>query len=113
MKKRTLNKNYNKQNTQNKNLSTKSKKRTTNSINSIEENSKNGFVQIEKVNKSLSLKIQQTRVAKKMTQKQLAISCNLSTATIQGYEHSTCVPNSHEITKIGKALGIILSNKSK
>ena len=55
--------------------------------------------------------IQQIRLAKKMTQKQLATSINEKPQVIQDYEQGKAVPNQQIICKIERALGVKLPKK--
>jgi len=65
------------------------------------------------VTHDLKMKIQQARMAKKWTQKELATHTNIRQTTIQTYENGTAVPNSRDLGIIGKVLGVQLSNKTK
>ena len=55
--------------------------------------------------------MQQGRQEKQMTQKQLAFACNLPESKIKDYENGTAIPDQREISKISKALGLVLKNK--
>ena len=66
----------------------------------------------QSLNHSIKLRIQQARVEKKLTQKQLAQKINLSVHTINEYESGIAIPNRQILSKIGRALGINL-NKVK
>jgi ribosome-binding protein aMBF1 (putative translation factor) len=77
------NKNYkaNKNNTANKNISTK-----------VLEDDIDNF-EIKTVSRSLSVQIQQARIAKKITQKELAQKLNSQPSINQSYENCKAVPN--------------------
>lgn len=60
---------------------------------------------------SVKIRIQQARVAKKLTQKQLAQKLNLPVNTINDYESGKAVPNRQILSKIGRALGINLNKQ--
>jgi putative transcription factor len=68
---------------------------------------------IKKVTTDLKMNIQKARCDKEMTQKQLAQKCNLSLSRISEYESGRAVPNNQEMQKIGRALGLTLSNKKR
>lgn len=63
------------------------------------------------VNKSLSKAITQARIAKKMTQQQLATAINERAQVIQQYESGQAIPNPQIINKLDRALGIHLPRK--
>ena len=65
------------------------------------------------VNKELSKAIAQARLAKKMTQAQLATAINERPQVIQQYECGQAIPNSQIISKLDKALGIHLPRGKK
>ena len=65
----------------------------------------------KKISSNLSKKMIQARTDQNLTQKELALKCNLSVQVIQNYERGKGVPNYKEIAKIGRALNIPLSNK--
>jgi len=77
----------------------------------IEEQADEGTYKISKVSNTLSLQLQQERQKKKMTQKQLALQCNLQENIIRNYENGTAVPNQQELNKLSKALGVSLKSK--
>ena len=85
----------------------------TQSINSkkIEAKHDEGDFSVPKVSHDLKMQIQQARVAKKMTQQELATACNLQVAIIKSYENGTALPNSQQLTTISKILGVNLKNK--
>merc|ERR1712127_236118 len=66
-----------------------------------------------KVDKSLSKAIQQARMAKKMTQKDLATKINEKPQVIGEYESGKAVPNGQIIVKIERALGCKLLRPGK
>jgi len=92
------NKNYtaNKNNTANKNISTK-----------ILEDDIDNF-EIKTVSRSLSVQIQQARIAKKITQKELAQKLNSQPSIIQSYENGKAIPNGEFLAKMSKILGVRL-----
>lgn len=55
--------------------------------------------------------IQQARVAKKLTQKQLAQNLNVKPALIQSYEQGKIVPDRFILNKITRVLGIKIKLK--
>ncbi len=57
------------------------------------------------IDKEFSKKMIQARVAKKLSQKELATSCMLDVKIINDYEKGGCVRNGVYITKIKKILG--------
>jgi putative transcription factor len=63
------------------------------------------------VNKSLSKAISQARLAKKMTQQQLATAINERSQIIQQYESGQAIPNPQILVKLDRALGIHLPRK--
>ena len=65
------------------------------------------------VDKSLSRAIQQARLAKKMTQKDLATAINERPQIIQQYEAGTAIPNPQLLNKLDRALGIHLPRPRK
>lgn len=66
-----------------------------------------------KVDKSLSQAIQQARMAKKKTQKELATLINEKTQVVQEYESGKAIPNGQIIAKIERALGCKLPRPGK
>lgn len=66
-----------------------------------------------KVNKSLSKAIQQARMAKKMTQKDLATAINEKPQVIGEYENGKAIPNGQIISKIERKLGCRLPRPGK
>jgi putative transcription factor len=66
-----------------------------------------------RVDKSLSNAIQQGRMAKKMTQKELATVINEKPQVIAEYESGKAIPNGQIIVKIEKALGCKLPRPGK
>jgi putative transcription factor len=63
------------------------------------------------VNQNLSKSIAQARLAKKMTQKQLATLINEKPQIIQEYESGKAIPNPQILNKLDKALGTHLPRK--
>mmetsp|Transcript_44409 Transcript_44409/g.65901 ORF Transcript_44409/g.65901 Transcript_44409/m.65901 type:complete len:176 (-) Transcript_44409:188-715(-) len=68
---------------------------------------------IAKVDKSLSKAIQQARMAKKMTQKELATAINEKPTVISEYESGKAVPNPQIISKLERKLGTKLPRQTK
>jgi putative transcription factor len=64
------------------------------------------------VTSAMGRQIQQARMAKKLTQKQLAQQCNLQAALIQQYEQGKGVYNRPNLNKIGRVLGIHIKKSS-
>jgi ribosome-binding protein aMBF1 (putative translation factor) len=63
--------------------------------------------------RSLSLQIQQARLAKQvgghtMTQSDLNKACNLPANTVRDYENGTAIVKQHELTAMSRALGVML-----
>lgn len=67
----------------------------------------------KKVSTTLKLAIQKARQDKGLSQKELAQKLNVPVSTIQKYESGKAVPNGNLISKMGRVLGVPLSNKSK
>lgn len=63
------------------------------------------------VNRNLSQAIQQARLARQMTQKQLATAINEKPQVIQQYESGQAIPNPQVINKMERVLGIHLPRK--
>lgn len=66
-----------------------------------------------RVDKSLSKAIQQARMAKKLTQKDLATAINEKPQVIAEYESGKAIPNGQIIVKIEKKLGCKLPRPGK
>ena len=69
------------------------------------ENESESF-EVKKVSLNLSKQIQQARLGKKMTQKQLALQSNVSVKIINDYESGKAIPNNAIKMKIQKALNV-------
>ena len=67
----------------------------------------------ETVDRSLSQAIQQARLARKMTQKQLATAINEKPQVVQQYESGQAIPNPQILSKLDRALGVRLPRKKK
>lgn len=67
----------------------------------------------ERVNTDLKKQIIQARMAKKLTQAQLAQAINEKPQIIQEYESGKAIPNPQVLSKMSRVLGVVLSNKSK
>jgi putative transcription factor len=63
------------------------------------------------VNQTLSKAISQARIAKKLTQKELATAINEKPQIIQEYESGKAIPNPQILNKLDRALGIHLPRK--
>ena len=68
---------------------------------------------IARVDKSLSKAIMQARVAKKMTQKELATAVNEKPQVVAEYESGKAIPNPQIISKIERQLGCKLPRPGK
>jgi putative transcription factor len=68
---------------------------------------------VEKVSPTLQKLIQQTRLAKKWTQKDLANKVNMNVADIQKYENGTAIPKQDQILKLQRVLGTKLTGLNK
>ncbi|KAL7546935.1 hypothetical protein ACHAWF_010265 [Thalassiosira exigua] len=66
-----------------------------------------------KVDKNLSKAIQQARMAKKMTQKDLATKINEKPQVIGEYENGKAIPNGQIIVKMERVLGVKLPRPGK
>ena len=67
----------------------------------------------KKVDKSLSKAIMQARMAKKMTQKELATAINEKPQVIGEYESGKAIPNGAIIVKMERKLGVKLPRPGK
>jgi putative transcription factor len=70
-------------------------------------------LKLKKVDVSLSKAIQQARMAKKMTQKDLATKINEKPQIVAEYENGKAVPNGQIIVKIERELGVKLPRPGK
>mmetsp|Transcript_28228 Transcript_28228/g.79288 ORF Transcript_28228/g.79288 Transcript_28228/m.79288 type:complete len:111 (-) Transcript_28228:1438-1770(-) len=68
---------------------------------------------IAKVDKSLSKAIMQARMAKKMTQKDLATAINEKPQVVGDYETGKAIPNPQIISKLERKLGTKLPRPGK
>merc|ERR1719453_275439 len=68
---------------------------------------------IETVSLDLRLKIQQARVAKKMSQKEVATKINEKPQTVNEYESGKAVPNQQILGKLERVLGAKLRGGAK
>ena len=68
---------------------------------------------IAKVDKSLSKAIMQARMAKKMTQKDLATAINEKPQVVGQYESGKAIPNPQVISKLERKLGVKLPRPGK
>jgi putative transcription factor len=67
----------------------------------------------EKVHQSFSKALQNARLSKKMTQKQLAQLINEKPQVVAEYESCRAIPNGQIINKLSRALSVALSAKGK
>jgi putative transcription factor len=67
----------------------------------------------ETVDVSLSRAISQARLARKMTQKELATAINERPQVISEYENGSALPNPNILSKLDRALGIHLPRGRK
>ena len=65
------------------------------------------------VSSDLKKRIMAARLAKKMTQAQLAQAVNEKPQVIQEYESGKAIPSPAVLSKLSRALGVVLSNKPK
>ena len=66
-----------------------------------------------KVDRNLSKAIQQARMAKKMTQKELATKMNEKPQVVGEYENGKAIPNGQIISKMERILGVKLPRPGK
>ena len=65
------------------------------------------------VDRNLSQAIQQARLAKKLTQKELATAIMEKATVIQEYESGRAIPNPTILSKLDRALGVHLPRPPK
>ena len=65
------------------------------------------------VGRELGTKIMQARMAKKLSQKQLAMGCGLQASVVQSYENGKAVPDHGILGKMERCLGCSLRSKKK
>jgi ribosome-binding protein aMBF1 (putative translation factor) len=65
-------------------------------------------VKIKKVSYNMAQLIIKTRTEKKLTQVELARSCNLDKKIIADIERGNCVYNAQHVNKISRVLGVII-----
>lgn len=63
------------------------------------------IVKPPKVGNDLKIKIQQARLAKKMSQKQLAQNVGVTQQDIANYENGKAIPNNQFVVRLEKVLG--------
>ena len=73
----------------------------------------NDIVAPLKTNKELKIAIQQGRIAKKWSQKELATQLNTTIQIISQYENGKAIPNNAFISKLEKKLGVKLPRIKK
>ena len=61
--------------------------------------------------RDIGTKIQQARLAKKWTQKDVAAKMNMDSKIYQKYENGTAERNGNTLNKLGKILGVKLTGK--
>ncbi|CAH6421150.1 Hypothetical protein KVN_LOCUS160 [uncultured virus] len=79
----------------------------------IEESAEEGDFHLNVISHELKTQIQQARLNKKLTQKDLAIKCNLPLNIIQSYEQGKGFPEPDHLVLLSKILDVKLSNKKK
>ena len=67
----------------------------------------------KKINLELKTSIQKARLAKKMTQKQLASLMNVNVQMINQYENGKIIPNNNFISRLEKILNVKLPRIKK
>lgn len=77
----------------------------------IEEKIDEDDFSLPKVTGKLCVQLQQARLAKNMTQKQLAQACNMNDGIIRDYENGSAIPNPNDLVKMSKVLDVTLRNK--
>lgn len=83
----------------------------TNIIKKLEQN--DNIVSLPKLNLELKTSIQKARLAKKMTQKQLASLMNVNVQMINQYENGKIIPNNNFISRLEKILNVKLPRIKK
>lgn len=73
----------------------------------------NEIIKPKKIDYNLKKTIQQARLNKKMTQKNLANTMNVSVQTIVNYENGKAIPNNLFISKLEKKLNVKLPRVKK
>ena len=68
-----------------------------------------GDLSVNRVSHNVKLEIQKARLAKGLTQEQLANKCNMPVATVRSYENGTAIPLAHQLSKLRKVLGVPLN----
>lgn len=81
---------------------------SNNNTKKIEDKTDEGDYQIPTVSHTFKIKLQEARRNKNLTQKQLAVLCNMQESVIKNYEQGTIVPNPQDIVKMNRALGVTL-----
>ncbi len=71
------------------------------------------IVKPAKVGLDLKIKIQQARLSKKMSQKQLAQAAGVSQQDIANYENGKAIPNNQFVVRLEKILGCCLPRITK
>ena len=62
----------------------------------------------QRVTLEFKLALQKARLAKKLTQAQLAQQINVKESTIKEYESGAAIPDGGVISKLNRALGVVL-----
>ena len=92
-----------------KEIQTKISKRGPSKLTKIDNETEN--FKIEKVSLKFKKELQKARLAKKMTQKELATKLNVPPKVINEYEAGKAIPNVQLILKMDKVLGVKLPRK--
>jgi putative transcription factor len=72
-----------------------------------------GEYTIKKVSLKISKQIQKARLARGMSQKDLAQKINQKSSVISAYEAGKAIPDGRILSQIGKVLGVALRNPKK
>ena len=57
------------------------------------------------------MQIQKARQTKNWTQKRLAQACSLQESLIRDYENGSVIPQTQDLLKMGRVMGVTLRNK--
>mmetsp|Transcript_13689 Transcript_13689/g.23486 ORF Transcript_13689/g.23486 Transcript_13689/m.23486 type:complete len:143 (+) Transcript_13689:108-536(+) len=88
-------------------------KKSATTLNTAKLDAETDDLSLPKVSKSMADSIRDGRMAKKLTQKQLAQAINEQQSVIADYESGKGLPNGQVISKIEKALGIKIPRPPK
>ena len=92
---------------------TKAKSASSQVIKMAKLDSDHDSTKVEKVSPTLKKLIQQGRLNKKWSQKDLANKANMTFADIQKYENGTAIPKQDQILKLQRVLGTKLTGLNK